>query len=57
MEISYPPNLNLENTMILSSLVLTPVLAAAGWAALVYLGGGGAGLAIVVFVVLKLLGR
>lgn len=32
-------------------------LAAAGWAFLVWLLGGGLGLAIVVFVVLKLLGK
>ena len=32
-------------------------MAAAGWAALVYLCGGGFGLALVVFVVLKLLGK
>lgn len=32
-------------------------LAAAGWAFLVWLCGGGLGLAVVVFVVLKLLGR
>jgi hypothetical protein len=43
--------------MILASLVLTPVIAAAGWAFLVWAGGGGVGLALVVFVVLKLLGR
>lgn len=32
-------------------------LAAAGWAFLVWLLGGGLGLAIVVFIVLKILGR
>ena len=32
-------------------------LAAAGWAFLVWLGGGGVGLASVVFIVLKLLGK
>ena len=32
-------------------------LAAACWAFLVWLGGGGLGLAIVVFIVLKLLGK
>lgn len=32
-------------------------LAAAGWAFLVWLCGGGFGLALVVFVVLKLLGK
>jgi hypothetical protein len=40
------------------TLVLVgPVLAAAGWALLTYLLGGGFGLAILVFVVLKLLGK
>lgn len=34
-----------------------PVLAAAGWAFLVWLCGGGFGLAVLVFIVLKLLGR
>ena len=33
------------------------VVGAAGWAFLVWLCGGGLGLAIVVFVVLKLLGK
>ena len=33
------------------------MLAAAGWAFLVYLCGGGLGTAILVFIVLKLLGR
>ena len=32
-------------------------LAAAGWAFLVWLCGGGVGLAVVVFIVLKLLGK
>jgi hypothetical protein len=32
-------------------------MAAAGWAFLVWLLGGGLGLAIVVFIVLKMLGR
>jgi hypothetical protein len=32
-------------------------LAAAGWAALVWLCGGGFGTAVVVFIVLKLLGK
>ncbi|HEV8292026.1 MAG TPA: hypothetical protein VGP94_08880 [Tepidisphaeraceae bacterium] len=32
-------------------------MAAAGWAFLVWLFGGGLGLAIVVFIVLKMLGR
>lgn len=43
--------------MILSTLVLAPIIAAAGWAFLVWLGGGGLGAAILVFIVLKLLGR
>jgi hypothetical protein len=33
------------------------LLAAAGWAFLVWLCGGGVGLAVVVFIVLKLLGK
>ena len=44
-------------TTLLLATVLTPVLAAAGWAFLTYICGGGLGLAIAVFVVLKLLGR
>lgn len=38
-------------------LIATPILAAAGWAFLVYLMGGGFGLAIAVFIILKLMGR
>lgn len=38
-------------------LAYTPVLAAAGWAFLTYIFGGGAGLAIVVFIVLKMFGK
>jgi hypothetical protein len=38
-------------------LLATPLLAAAGWAFLTYLLGGGFGLALVVFVVLKMLGK
>jgi hypothetical protein len=38
-------------------LTMAPMLAAAGWAFLVWLCGGGFGLAILVFIVLKLLGR
>ena len=38
-------------------LAMTPIIAAAGWAFLVYLFGGGLGTAIVVFIVLKLLGK
>ena len=33
------------------------ILGAAGWAFLVWLFGGGLGLAVVVFIVLKLLGK
>jgi hypothetical protein len=43
--------------MILTTLAMTPMIAAAGWAFLVYLCGGGFGLAILVFIVLKVLGR
>jgi hypothetical protein len=43
--------------MILSTLAMAPMLAAAGWAFLVYLCGGGFGTAVLVFIVLKLLGR
>jgi hypothetical protein len=43
--------------MIIASIVMTPVIAAAGWAFLVWLGGGGVGLALCVFIVLKLLGK
>ena len=38
-------------------LAMTPVLAALGWAFLTYICGGGLGLAVVVFIVLKLLGK
>ncbi len=38
-------------------LAFTPILAAAGPAFLVWLFGGGFGLALVVFVLLKLLGK
>lgn len=38
-------------------LAMTPIFAAAGWAFLVYLCGGGLGTAVVVFIVLKLLGK
>lgn len=38
-------------------LLSAPLLAAAGWAFLTWLLGGGFGLAIVVFIVLKLFGR
>jgi hypothetical protein len=38
-------------------LIVTPIFAAAGWALLYLLFGGGLGGAILIFVVLKLLGR
>jgi hypothetical protein len=43
--------------MILTTLAVAPIIAAAGWAFLVWLGGGGFGLAFLVFIVLKLLGK
>ena len=36
-------------------LATAPILAAAGWAFLTWLFGGGLGLAVVVFIVLKLI--
>lgn len=42
--------------MIASFMHLAP-MAAAGWAFLVWLCGGGFGMAVVVFIVLKLLGK
>ena len=44
-------------TLLLLSTIFTPVIAAAGWAFLVWLCGGGFGLAVVVFIVLKVLGK
>ena len=38
-------------------LAYTPILAAAGWAFMTYLLGGGAGLAILVFILLKVMGK
>ena len=38
-------------------LAYTPVLAAAGWAFLTYLFGGGLGLAFLVFIALKVMGK
>ncbi|HEV2330515.1 MAG TPA: hypothetical protein VGY56_17165 [Verrucomicrobiae bacterium] len=38
-------------------LILTPMFAAAGWALLYLLFGGGFGGAILIFIILKLLGR
>jgi hypothetical protein len=43
--------------MIFTTLAMTPMIAAAGWAFLVWLGGGGFGLAFLVFIVLKVLGK
>lgn len=43
--------------MIPTLLTFTPVLAAAGWAFLTYLFGGGFGLAVLVFIVLKVMGK
>jgi len=39
------------------AVLSTIILAAAGWAFLVWLCGGGVGLAILVFIVLKVLGH
>jgi len=44
-------------SLLLASTMIVPMLAAAGWAFLVWLCGGGFGLAVVVFIVLKLVGR
>jgi hypothetical protein len=41
----------------IATFIIAPAVAAAGWAFLVWLCGGGAGLAIVVFIVLKLMGK
>ena len=38
-------------------LAHTPILAAAGWAFMTYLLSGGAGLAILVFILLKVMGK
>jgi hypothetical protein len=43
--------------MILPLIAFAPMIAAAGWAFLVWLGGGGFGLAFLVFIVLKVLGK
>ncbi len=43
--------------LILAATMMAPMLAAAGWAFLVWLCGGGFGLAILVFIVLKMMGR
>jgi hypothetical protein len=47
--------LQLNNLRML--LVITPVFAAAGWALLYLLCGGGLGGAFLIFIVLKMLGR
>jgi len=38
-------------------LAYTPILAAAGWAFLTYVFGGGLGLAFLVFIVFKMMGK
>ena len=43
--------------MILSTLAMAPMMAAAGWAFLYYICGGGLGGAILIFIVLKMFGR
>jgi hypothetical protein len=43
--------------MLAITLAATPIVAAAGWAFLTWLFGGGIGLALVVFVVLKMFGK
>lgn len=44
-------------TMLTDQLAMMLPMAAAGWAFLVYLFGGGLGLAVIVFIVLKVLGK
>ena len=44
-------------TMLTDQLAMMLPMAAAGWAFLVYLFGGGLGLAVLVFIVLKVLGK
>lgn len=39
------------------TLALTPVVAAAGYSLLYMLGGGGLGIAILIFIVAKMLGK
>ena len=41
----------------METLAMTAPMAAAGWAFLVWLFGGGFGLALLVFVVLKMVGK
>ncbi len=43
--------------MIPMMLAFTPIFAAAGWAFLTWLCGGGLGMAVLVFIVLKLVGK
>jgi hypothetical protein len=43
--------------MIATLLPFTPMVAAAGWAFLTWIFGGGLGLAVVVFIVLKMMGK
>lgn len=45
-------------TSLMSTLLFgAPMIAAAGWAFLTWVLGGGAGLAILVFIVMKVLGK
>ena len=43
--------------MMLPLLAMAPMIAAAGWAFLYYLCGGGLGGALLIFVVLKMFGK
>ena len=43
--------------MILSTLAMAPMIAAAGWSLLYLLCGGGFGGAILIFIVLKMFGK
>jgi hypothetical protein len=43
--------------MILSTIILAPMFAAAGWSFLYLLCGGGLGGALLIFVVLKMFGK
>ncbi len=43
--------------MILTTLAMAPMIAAAGWALLYYLFGGGLGGAVLLFIVLKMFGK
>ena len=50
-------NINLTLSIMTPLILATPMLAAAGWAFLVYVLGGGGGLALAVFIILKLMGK